>query len=74
MPADGAAAARLAGQLGGEVARLLRCTAAPAAATTAAAAVDLRAALLEARLALALPLTRTPTPTPSPYSFLEPSP
>jgi hypothetical protein len=76
-PTGGAAAARLALDLGVEVTRLLSCTAATsattsaataataaAAAATAAAAADLRDALLEAQLALALTLALTLIPYP----------
>jgi len=76
-PTGGAAAARLALDLGFEVTRLLSCTAATsattsaataataaAAAATAAAAADLRDALLEAQLALALTLALTLIPYP----------
>ena len=50
-PTSGAAAARLAEDLGGEVTRLLGCTAMPSAAGTAAATADAADALLEAQLA-----------------------
>ena len=76
-PTGGAAAARVALDLGVEVTRLLSCTAATsattsaataataaAAAATAAAAADLRDALLEAQLALALTLALTLIPYP----------
>ena len=72
-PTGGAAAARLALDLGVEVTRLLSCTAATSATTSAAtaataaaaaAAADLRDALLEAQLALALTLALTLIPYP----------